>query len=199
LHEQRVADGLTSVAQPAQSASPVQSSPLQQIADRITASLAVEAGDIGSAPSATQASASSHHAVKVLTIELQPADLGTVTVRIALKDAAVELQVAASRRETARLLDADRDRLSDMLRAVGYHVEAVSVRAVEPPSPALATGPAQGSPGGAPLSQDDVSGAQPRSPPQPAHRQHTAHDHGTRRNAGEPDGAGDRAGRGLYV
>ena len=109
-------------------------SPVQQIASRIAAELPWAGPDgMGAAP-ATTSRLAQLEPVKVLTIQLHPADLGTVTVRMTLKADAMDVQVETGRRATARLIDADRDALAGLLRSAGYHVEAVTVRAVEQPS-----------------------------------------------------------------
>jgi chemotaxis protein MotD len=140
--------------------------------------------------------------VKVVTIQLSPAELGTLTVRISLRNDALELQVEASRRETAQMVDADRETLSSLLRSAGYHVDAVTVRAVEQPMPPMASGTATGSPDGAPQSQSQSSGSQAdqRSAGGRAHADAHRQGHGTRHDgSGNEDGVGPRAGRGLYV
>lgn len=78
-------------------------------------------------PASAAAPASPSAVVKVITIQLQPADLGTVTVRMALKDGELDLQLQVERHETARLLQNDRDKLSEVLRAAGYHIDDVGV------------------------------------------------------------------------
>ena len=70
--------------------------------------------------------------LKVLTVQLHPAELGVVTVRIALRNDTLELQIETDRRDTARLVHADREALSSQLRSAGYGVETLTVRAVDP-------------------------------------------------------------------
>ncbi|MEI9899728.1 MAG: flagellar hook-length control protein FliK [Hyphomicrobium sp.] len=69
--------------------------------------------------------------LKILHIQLQPADLGTVTVRMELKDAELSLQVEADRPDTAELIRNDQDTLSKLLRSAGYSVDPSSVRVAE--------------------------------------------------------------------
>lgn len=101
--------------------------PVRQIADQIINAAA--AGSTSAA--AADKPATSSGIVKVLTIHLQPPELGTVAVRMALNDGNIELQLEVGRADTARLLQRDRDRMSDILRGAGYNVDAVSVRVVE--------------------------------------------------------------------
>jgi len=136
------------------------------------------------------------HPLKVLTIQLHPVELGAVTVRIALKNDALELRIDAGRRETARLLDADRESLSGLLRSAGYSVDALTVRAVEPSNATAAAG----SPNSAPQSQS--GGSQPDTRPSGgrAHMGQDSNVQGTPRDSNdEQSGARHRAGDSLYV
>jgi chemotaxis protein MotD len=175
----------------------------RQMVDGIASEIAPppDAGGVG--PSAAAAPAPLPRPVKVVTIELSPAELGTLTVRISLRNDALELQVEASRRETARMVDADRDTLSSLLRSAGYHVETVTVRAVEQPAPAAVAGSAAGSQDGAPSpqSQSQSSGSQAdqRSAGGRAHADGHRQGHGTRQDTrGDEGGFRPRAG-GRYV
>lgn len=104
--------------------------PAQQIADRILteAGTAPEAADRAGL---TPDQPGMRPVLKVLHIQLQPADMGTVTVRMELKDAELTLQVEADRAGTADLIRNDQDTLSGLLRASGYNVDVGSVRVVE--------------------------------------------------------------------
>jgi chemotaxis protein MotD len=175
---------------------------VRQIADRIAADILAggsgqaRADPVPSLPSAPMAQLP----LKVLTIQLHPAELGAVTVRIALKNDVLELQIEAGRRDTARLVDADRETLSSLLRSAGYSVETMTVRAVDPSSAPASVGSSHGSPDGAPQSQ--AGGSQPDARPSGG-RPHAEQDgnlRGTRRDGtDEQDGARHRAGDGLYV
>ncbi len=70
-------------------------------------------------------------ALKVLQIQLQPVDLGIVTVRMELKNSELTLHVEADRKETADLIRNDQDSLAGLLRSAGYNVDTGSVRIVE--------------------------------------------------------------------
>lgn len=92
--------------------------------------------------------------VKVLHLQLQPAELGTLEVRMRLTDAGLEIHIEASRPETAALLKTDREALASVLRASGYAPETVTVSVAE-----------KGGPPGESASRDDgqppASGARP--------------------------------------
>lgn len=103
--------------------------PAQQIADRITAeSAAFERADPAGA---TPDQPGTKPVLKVLQIQLQPADLGTVTVRMELKADGLKLHVEADRAETAEIIRNDQDTLSKLLRSAGYGVDPGSIRIVE--------------------------------------------------------------------
>jgi chemotaxis protein MotD len=105
--------------------------PAQQIADRIAAeatSAPEFAERTGIAPPMQQGM---KPALKILQIQLQPADLGIVTVRMELKDSELTLHVEADRKETADLIRNDQETLNNLLRSAGYNVDTGSVRIME--------------------------------------------------------------------
>jgi chemotaxis protein MotD len=97
--------------------------------------------------------------VRVLVLQLHPAELGGVTLRIALKGNALDLQIEADKGQTARLLNDDREALSSLLRTAGYAVDTVTVRAVEVSPAASQVGASSGSGVGDP--QPQFRGSQP--------------------------------------
>lgn len=174
-------------------------SPATQIADRIAREGAALADSMRPADLPAVRPAASG-VVKMLHIELQPVDLGTVTVRMTLKDGVLELQLDAGREETARLLQQDRDTLSSILRSAGYHVDAMTVRVAEPDrsAPAPAASPAFS---GQPESQPGSAQADGRSPGGHDRAGHQNPDtHPTPRTRHDQEGsAAHRLGRDLYV
>ena len=111
--------------------SSVTTPPAQQIADRIVAeatSAPEFAERAGMTPPMQQGM---KPALKILQIQLQPADLGTLTVRMELKDTELTLHVEADRKETADLIRNDRDTLANLLRSAGYNVDTGSVRIMD--------------------------------------------------------------------
>jgi len=126
---------------------------VQQIATGIADELAAPRGAaVWTADEAGGASRLLDGPVKVLHIELEPADLGKVTVRLSLKDNVLDVHLEASHRETADAIVKDRALLSNALRAAGYAVDAITAQAAEP----LRTG------------------MQPPAAPGDAHSQHSA-------------------------
>jgi flagellar hook-length control protein FliK len=104
-------------------------SPVQQIATAIGDDLATLAeppkGDVASQP--TEPSRHSAGPLKVLHVKLEPEDLGSVVLKMRLVDKSLELEVVASRQETADLLAKDRDMLTRALRGSGYTADVVAI------------------------------------------------------------------------
>lgn len=65
--------------------------------------------------------------LRLLDIQLHPADLGTVTVRMRMSDSGLEVRLSADNAETARMLRNDHVKLADMLAAEGVEEARVSV------------------------------------------------------------------------
>lgn len=108
--------------------------PSGQIADAILK----EIGGKGSAsaapdttPSTLTSKASTLGAVKVLHIQLQPADLGTVSVRIALKGDALDVQLEVSHGNTATLVAKHRDALENMLKSAGLTPDHIGIQVAD--------------------------------------------------------------------
>gem|GEM_PF-5336184 len=106
---------------------------LPQVVDRITTMLSQPSGDTPdtSAKGTTAAAPSAGSQLKVLRIELQPAELGTIEVHLSLREDALELKLDASRAETATLIARDKDTLANMLRSAGYLIDGLTVQVVE--------------------------------------------------------------------
>ena len=117
-------DGITPSADDLSSA---MTRPSQQIADQIVS-------DAGTGPefierlAAPADQAGGKAALKVLHIQLQPIDLGTVTVRMELKDQELTVHVEADRSDTADMIRADQDTLAKLLRGAGYNIDTAAVR-----------------------------------------------------------------------
>lgn len=87
-----------------------------QIAARIRSELT--AGGLGEK--------SSEGVVKVLNLELKPANLGAVTVRMQLKDNVISIHVEAQHAETRALIEREQAKLTSALSAAGYTVETIT-------------------------------------------------------------------------
>ncbi|MGW5959774.1 flagellar hook-length control protein FliK [Methylorubrum thiocyanatum] len=104
---------------------PPPASPLRQIVDAVAAQL--PAAPVSQArPIPTSAEAGP---LKILTLQLHPAELGSVLVRMRLQDGRLEMSLRTSREETAERLRKEGDLLSGLLREAGYEPEAVTIQA----------------------------------------------------------------------
>ncbi|QBR70681.1 hypothetical protein CU048_04635 [Beijerinckiaceae bacterium] len=116
-------------------------SPAVQIADLVAASASAdhpEAGDANEIPSGGRGAAGAGpHAsaarVQILRLRLEPETLGGVTIRMRLLGARLDLQLAAERPDTMRLMEKDKDLLADKLRSAGYVMDALVIRTSESP------------------------------------------------------------------
>ena len=78
--------------------------------------------------------------IRMLSIQLQPAELGTVTIRMALEGNVLELQLDAQRAATAELIRRDQGALTSLLRSAGYDVEGLIVHVADPDRTLAASG-----------------------------------------------------------
>ena len=99
----------------------------QQIAQHVVAEAANLATQAGR-PDVPTFGVKLESPLKVLHIQLQPENLGVVTIRLAVKDNALRLDLEVGRGETANLIQRDRDALSALLRSAGYLIDGVEVR-----------------------------------------------------------------------
>ena len=151
---------------------------------------------------------SSEGVVKVLSIELKPANLGAVTVRIALKDNAVTVHIEAQRGETLAVIERERDALESALKTAGYTVDGISAAPQGEVSRGLGVSHAAPD-GGAQNAQGGLSGQGPQgqglgeSHGQQGHSGHSGSgrsEPGSRPDAKDTNAQGVRAGTdGLYV
>lgn len=99
----------------------------QQIAQRVAAEATTFATQAGR-PDVPTFGVKLESPLKVLHIQLQPENLGVVTIRLAVRDNALRLDLEVGRGETANLIQRDRDALSALLRSAGYLIDGVEVR-----------------------------------------------------------------------
>ena len=176
-------------------------SPVQQIATAVGEEL-VAANEPAPAESVSQSAETSRHSagpLKVLHIKLEPEDLGAVVVKMRLVDKSLELEVVASRQETADLLAKDRDMLTRALRGSGYTADVVAITTSTASDSGQMTGDsragAQASPGqsgaqaGGNRGSNDPAGNGSRPPARPQPIEGGTH---------EESGAG-RSGGDLYL
>jgi chemotaxis protein MotD len=73
----------------------------------------------------------SEGAVRLLNIQLHPADLGRITVKMKLSGDSLEMALQVESEETARLLKSDTEKLSNLLKGSGYRPEVITVQSPE--------------------------------------------------------------------
>ncbi|KQP51055.1 hypothetical protein ASF41_12720 [Methylobacterium sp. Leaf111] len=122
----------TPLTLPAGSLSGPAAAPAQQVAAAILAEL--PRGPAGAVPGALPGAPTGEGPLKLLTLQLHPADLGTVLVRMRLRDGQLEMSLQASREDSARLLREGGEVLNDLLRQGGYRPESVTVTVASPPA-----------------------------------------------------------------
>lgn len=66
--------------------------------------------------------------LKILTVNLEPPDLGSVTVRLRLVGTEVSVQLAAQRKDTSTMLDQQRDQIRDLMQSAGYVADVAPVQ-----------------------------------------------------------------------
>lgn len=101
-----------------------------QIADRVASEAGTLTAQAGR-PDAPAFAVKHEAAAKVLHLQLQPEGLGTVTIRMSVKDQALRLDLEVGRGETAHMIQRDRDALSALLRSAGYMIDGVEVRVAD--------------------------------------------------------------------
>lgn len=69
---------------------------------------------------------SSEGVVRVLHLELKPANLGAVTVRLELKDNVITLHLETQRLETLAVIEREREALASALSRAGYSVDGIT-------------------------------------------------------------------------
>ncbi|WP_445502343.1 flagellar hook-length control protein FliK [Microvirga sp. G4-2] len=67
-------------------------------------------------------------ALRILNLQLHPADLGVVTVKMRLAGDSLEMELHTEREETAQLLRHDSEKLSALLRGSGYRPDAITIQ-----------------------------------------------------------------------
>lgn len=105
-------------------AHPVPASPLRQIVDAVSAQFPAAPAAPVRAPVAAEAGP-----LRILTLQLHPADLGTVLVRMRLQDGRLEMNLRTGREDTAERLRREGDALSELLREAGYAPQSVTIEA----------------------------------------------------------------------
>lgn len=69
----------------------------------------------------------SESALRILNLQLHPADLGGVTIKMRLAGDRLEMELHVEKEETAQLLRNDSEKLSALLRGSGYRPDTISI------------------------------------------------------------------------
>jgi chemotaxis protein MotD len=69
--------------------------------------------------------------LRVLDLQLKPAELGLVTIRMRLAGDSIEMEIHTQSEDTAELLRHDAEKLSSLLRASGYRPDVISIQSTE--------------------------------------------------------------------
>ncbi len=194
-------------AEPAPAPAALPLATLRQIADAVATGAAslpdptsVRAGAVAAAWSAA---AQADGPVRLLTLQLRPAELGQVMVRMRLQDGRLEMDLRAEREETADLLRRDGGLLSALVREAGYQPDLVTVQAGRLPGQPDALPQGAPRPRRRPIPPSFAGGQQHggASPDQPARRTPDAPEEGGRRTMEQRDDAhsGNRDRGALYL
>lgn len=119
-------------------------SPVLQISERIQRE--VQPGAFHFTPMPPDPARMDAGPLRVLKLQLDPPQLGPLTIRMSLRDQTLSLQLEA-KQDTAAAIHRDRDILVGLLRAAGYAVEGVQVQASGGDRGASPQGQSLGNPG----------------------------------------------------
>jgi chemotaxis protein MotD len=185
---------------------------LQKIVDRMVTDL--PAAPTQASPAFTEVALPDFHKaadspVKILTIQLEPPDLGAVTVKMRLSGDAVEIRLSAESHETTQLLKSERTALTDIMQSAGYKFDIASIDQSRSSESNAGAGqqqpqpdqrPSQQSNGGSPI--NDANSGRQSSDTQAGTRQNRQqHDQITERVERQQDKelVRDRNGGALYL
>jgi chemotaxis protein MotD len=104
---------------------------LQKIVDRMATDLAAVASPEGAraadAPGLEAHKAADSRPVRIMTLELDPPNLGSVTVKMRLAGDSVEIHLTADRYETTQMLRQERGALTDAMQSAGYTFDIAAI------------------------------------------------------------------------
>lgn len=69
--------------------------------------------------------------LRVLSLQLNPVELGLVTVKMRLSGDSLEMELQVEKQETAELLRNDAEKLSSLLRTSGYRPDVINIQTAE--------------------------------------------------------------------
>jgi chemotaxis protein MotD len=166
-------------------------SPLRQIVDAVSAQFPAAAP---ATPARTGIPLEAGP-LRILTLQLHPADLGTVLVRMRLQDGRLEMNLRTGREETAERLRREGGALSALLQEAGYAPQSLTIEASHPATGTAAErGTAQNGLAGG--QARDQGGAAPDQQPgrRPFRQEDGAAPHAKEQEHDMASRAGDRGG-----
>ena len=120
---------------------------LQKIVDRMATDLATVASPEGAraadAPGLETNKAADSRPVRMMTLELDPPNLGSVTVKMRLAGDSVEIHLTADRYETTQMLRQERGALTDAMQSAGYTFDIAAIDHTRTPDANLNNGQQQ--------------------------------------------------------
>ncbi len=69
--------------------------------------------------------------LRVLNLQLHPAELGLVTIKMKLSGDSLEMELQVENEETARMLQNDTEKLSSLLKGSGYRPDVINIQTAE--------------------------------------------------------------------
>jgi chemotaxis protein MotD len=69
--------------------------------------------------------------LRVLDLQLKPAELGLLTIRMRLAGDSIEMEIQAQSEDTAELLRNDAEKLTSLLRVSGYRPDVINIQSTE--------------------------------------------------------------------
>ena len=173
----------------------------QQIADRVASEAATLTAQAGR-PEVPAFAVKHESAAKVLHLQLQPEGLGTVTIRMSVKDQALRLDLEVGRGEAGHLIQRDRDALSALLRSAGYMIDGVEVRVADTSGASAQGGNGQAnSPmhGGGQSGSSHAEGRSPGERSQDGRNERGNNAFGNGRNGEDEQARNTARGGGVYI
>lgn len=112
----------------------VANGPTAQLYQRVTTELAnskssLQPGQLMQNPTSTETSTGP--ALKVLDVKLEPANLGTLSIRLGLKGENLSMHVGSSTLEAITILETEKHKLTSALRASGYQIDDIVFQRAE--------------------------------------------------------------------
>jgi chemotaxis protein MotD len=120
---------------------------LQKIVDRMATDLATvaspERARVADAPGLETNKTADSRPVRMMTLELDPPNLGSVTVKMRLAGDSVEIHLTADRYETTQMLRQERGTLTDAMQSAGYTFDIAAIDHTRTPDASLNNGQQQ--------------------------------------------------------